>query len=128
MSIELIQKVITDYYAATRAMDVGAWLATMAEDVASYQPVGTPALQGHETLRLFFTNIVSAFETVGLTEDFVHISDNEVAVKWTGRGIGKSGQEVRFEGIDLFEIDARGLIQTVRAYWDPTVLMAELQV
>ncbi len=67
------------------------------------------------------------FETVGLTEEFVHIVGNEVAVKWMGRGIGKNGHEITFEGIDLFEINAAGKIQTLRAYWNKEVAIAALQ-
>jgi len=127
MSTETIQKVIADYFAATRAMDSEAWVATFAEDAVSHDPVGAPPLEGKEALRQFFAGITGAFETVGLTEDSVFVAGNGAAVKWTGRGKGRNGREVTFEGIDVFEINEDGLIQQVRAYWNPAALMAELQ-
>lgn len=127
MSTGLIQQVVLDYYAATRAMDVDAWLATMCVDVVAYQPVGMPPLKGHREMRQFFKSLTGGFATMGLTEEFVHFADNQVAVKWKGRGVGKNGREVTFEGIDLLEINAMELIQTVWAYWNPAAVIVEVQ-
>jgi steroid delta-isomerase len=55
------------------------------------------------------------------------MKDNEVAVKWTGRGVGKNGREVTCEGIDIFEINEALKIKTLRVYWHPAALMAQLQ-
>lgn len=127
MSPETTEKVIADYFAATRAMDGEAWLATFADDAVSSDPVGAPPMQGKEALGQFFAGIAGAFETVGLTEDSIFISGNGAAVKWTGRGKGRNGREVTFEGIDVFEINEDGLIQRMWAYWNPAKMMAELQ-
>jgi steroid delta-isomerase len=121
-----IQQTVAAYFAATRAMDGAAWLATMAADVISYEP-GNPPLQGHAVLGQFFQGIADAFETVGLSEDFVSILGNQAAVKWTGQGIGKNGRAVTFAGIDLFEFNSDGKIQTIHGYWDPAAMMQELQ-
>ena len=48
-------------------------------------------------------------------------------MKWTGRGIGKNKKPFVFEGIDVFEVDAKGKITALYAYWDPAKLMAQLQ-
>jgi steroid Delta-isomerase len=127
MSIDAMQKVVADYFAATRSMDVEAWLATFAPDAVSYEP-GSPPLTNREARYQFFQGIATQFETVGLTEDFISFVGNEVAVKWTGRGLGKNGRAVKFEGIDLFEFNAAGQIQTLRVYWDPAAVLAELQL
>lgn len=126
MSTEMVQKAVADYFAATRAMDAQAWVETFAEDGTSYDPVAPPAT-GHAALRQFFEAIAGIFSRVGLTEDNVFVKENEAAVKWTGRGVGHNGREVVFEGIDIFEINEAGKIQTVRAYWNPATLMAQLQ-
>ncbi len=34
---------------------------------------------------------MSAFETVGLQEEFVHVVGYEAAARWTGRGLTKEG-------------------------------------
>lgn len=126
MSTELIQKAIADYFAAIRAMSADAWLATFAADAVSHDPVGAPPLKGHDALRQFFEGICGAFEQVGLSEDQVFVAGNGAAVKWTGKGVGKNGRSVTFEGIDVFEINDAGKIQNIYAYWNPAAMMAEL--
>ena len=122
----MVQKAVADYFAATRAMDSSAWVSVFAEDGTSYDPAAPPA-RGQEALRQFFEGIAGAFSEVGLTEDNVFITGNEAAVKWTGRGVGRNGREVVFEGIDIFEINDAGKIQNLWAYWNPAALMAQLQ-
>ncbi|MBI2822134.1 MAG: nuclear transport factor 2 family protein [Acidobacteria bacterium] len=127
MSKEAIEKIVADYFAAIRAMNADAWVATFAEDGISHDPVGNPPMRGHAELRRFLEGIAGAFNTVGLTENHVFVSGDGAAVKWTGRGVGRNGREVTFEGIDVFQVNAHGKIQTVWAYWDAAALMAQLQ-
>jgi steroid delta-isomerase len=122
-----IAQLIDQYFAATQAMDVEAWLSTFADDAIDYDPVGGEPLQGKAVLAQFFHSIADLFDQIGLFPDFVHIVGHEVAVKWTGRGRGKNGRHITFEGIDLFEINAQGKIQTLKAYWHPAAMVAELQ-
>jgi steroid delta-isomerase len=121
-----IQRAVAGYFAATRAMDVDAWLATLAADAVSHDPVGGAPVVGHQGLRQFFDTIAALFETLALTEDQVFVAGNCAAVKFTGRGVGKNGREVVFGGIDVFEVNEHGLIQKVWGYWDPSRLMLEL--
>jgi steroid delta-isomerase len=99
MSPEVISKVVKAYFAATREMNEAAWLNTFAEDAISYDPVGGPEMVGYQKLGEFFQSIVNAFSEVGLTENQVFIAANQAAVKWTGAGISKQGNKVRFEGM-----------------------------
>ena len=125
-SAAVIQKAVAAYFAATRAMDPEAWIANFAEEAVTYDPVGSPPTKGHAGLRQFFQTIAGVFDKLGLHEDHVFVSGNGAAVKWTGRGTGKNGYELTFEGIDVFEINEQGKIQKVWGYWDPTAVMAKL--
>jgi steroid delta-isomerase len=127
MAPDRIHLVVAKYFAATRAMDLEAWLACFAENATSSEPAAPASLQGHAALRQFFLGIVGAFQKVGVTEDHVFVSGNRAAVKFTGRGIGKNGREVVFEGIDVFEVNEQGKIQTMWGYWNPAAMMAQLQ-
>lgn len=126
MSPEVVSKAIKAYFAALRAMDQRAWVNTFAEDAVSYDPVGAPPIEGHQKLGEFFQAITAAFKEAGLTEDQVFIAGNSAAVKWTGRGISKQGRKVHFEGIDVFEVNEAGKIQTLHAYWNPAEMVAQL--
>jgi steroid Delta-isomerase len=121
------EQTVTEYFAAIRAMDVERWVKTFAVNAVSHDPVGTPPMHGHEALRQFLTQVNSGFESLGLTEDSVFINGNSAAVKWTGKGTGRNGKPVTFEGIDVIECNEAGKIVAVHAYWDPAPVMATIQ-
>jgi len=126
MSPEVVSKAVKAYFAAIRAMDQQAWVNTFAEDAVSYDPVGAPPTQGHQRLGEFFQTITAAFKEVGLTEDDVFVAGNGAAVRWSGRGLSRQGRKVHFEGIDVFEVNEAGKIQTLHAYWNPAEMVAQL--
>lgn len=126
MSPEVVSKAVRAYFSAIRAIDQEAWVNTFAEDAITYDPVGAPPTEGHPKLREFFQTITAAFKEVGLTEDEMFIAGNGAAVRWTGRGISKQGRKVHFEGIDVFEVNEAGKIQSVHAYWNPAEMVAQL--
>ncbi|NCJ05419.1 ketosteroid isomerase [Synechococcales cyanobacterium C] len=125
---EFIQGTVDQYFKATQSDNrVEAMVACFAPDSVSYDPAEEPPLQGQDALRQYFGGIASLFATVALTPEFVAINGNQAAVKWCGQGISHTGRTVTFEGIDLFEINTAGKIQSLRAYWNPAALLAELQ-
>ena len=121
-----VQHAVSEYFAAIRARDVERWVNTFAPDAVSHDPVGTPAMHGHEALRQFFNQINAGFDTVSLKENSVFITGYDAAVKWTGEGIAKNGRAIRFEGIDVIHCNEQGKITSVHAYWDPAPMMAAL--
>src|SRR5687768_4700942 len=126
MNPEMISKAVKTYFAAIRAMDIPAIVRTFAEDAVTEDPVGTPANHGHKKIQEFFETVTAGFKEVGLTEDQVFITGNAAAVKWTGRGVSKQGRKVKFEGIDVIEVNEAGKIQTLHAYWNPAEMVAQL--
>jgi len=126
ISPDNISSTVSNYFLAIRAMDAEAFADTFAEDGTTFDPVGTPGITGRAAIREFLQNICKNFKSVGLTEDHVFVAGNGAAVKWTGHGISASGKEVRFEGVDVFEVNEDGQIQTLRAYWNPTEMIAQL--
>ena len=127
METPIIPPVAGQYFAAIQRMDPDAWVACFTEQATSYEPGAPAPLQGHAALRQFLVGVLAAFQTIDLTEDHVFLCGNRVAVKFTGRGTGKNGRKVTFEGIDVFEINQEGKIQTMWGYWDPSAMMAQLQ-
>jgi len=126
VSADKISRVVRAYFLALRAMDADGFANTFAEDGTTFDPVGTPGITGRDAIREFLQSICENFKTVGLTEDSVFVAGNGAAVKWTGHGTSNNGREVRFEGVDVFEVNEDGKIQTVRAYWNPAEMIAQL--
>lgn len=107
-------------------MDAEAFANTFAEDGTTCDPMGTPPISGRDGIREFLSSICKNFKSVGLTEESIFVAGNGAAVKWTGKGTSAGGKEVRFEGIDVFEINEDGKIQNVWAYWNPAEMIAQL--
>ncbi len=127
MAGQTIPAVVAEYFVAIRRMDPDAWMGCFTEQAISYEPGGPAPLHGHAALRQFLAGVLVAFQAIDLTEDHVFLSGNRAAVKFTGRGTGKNGRKVVFEGIDVFEMSQDGRIQTMWGYWDPATMMAQLQ-
>ncbi len=126
VSPDKIASAVRTYFQAIRAMDADAFANSFAEDGTTFDPVGSPAITGRAALREFFQSICGHFESVGLTEDSVFVAGNGAAVKWTGRGTSNSGKEVKFEGVDVIEVNQDGKIQMIHAYWNPAEMIAQL--
>lgn len=121
-----VSRAVRAYFLAIRAMDADAFANTFAEDGTTFDPVSSPGITGRDGIREFLQSICKNFKSVGLTEDSVFVAGNGAAVKWTGHGTSTNGSEVKFEGIDVFEVNDDGKIQTLRAYWNPAEMIAQL--
>jgi len=126
ISPDRVSRAVRGYFLAIRAMDPQAFANAFAEDGTTYDPVGTPGITGRQAIREFLESICKNFKTVGLTEDSVFVAGNGAAVKWTGKGTSSGGREVNFEGIDVFDVNQDGKIQTIHAYWNPAEMIAQL--
>lgn len=128
MAEETVTNIITEYFAAISALDAERWVATFAEDAISHEPGNT--LTGHAALRGYFNAVASGFERLSMQADQVFPVGNEAGVNWSATGVGRNGRTVKFEGVDVFVIHAAGKeagkIQTVKGYWNPAAMLAEL--
>src|SRR6266536_5351209 len=105
ISPDRISRAVRGYFLAIRAMDADAFANSFAEDGTTHDPVGSPGITGRAAIRDFLISIAKNFKSVALTEDSVFVAGNGAAVKWTGSGTSASGKAVKFEGIDVFEIN-----------------------
>lgn len=124
MSPEAVTKVINEYFDAICNLNCEAWVATFATDAVSHEP-GNP-LVGHDALRAFFNGVAAGFETIEMRPDQIFVVGNEAGVKWSASGVGKTGRPAKFEGMDVFTLNDDGKIQTMKGFWDPAAMMAQL--
>ena len=122
-----IEIAISEYFGALATLDIERFVNSFTPDGVSYDPVGTPPLEGHDVLRAFLTGIKSGFQSCGLQVDSAFPCGNSAAVKWTGSGVAMNGKSVTFEGVDVLECNDDGKITLLRAFWDPAPVMAILQ-
>ena len=127
MSPELIQNLVTSYFSSLQSMDAAGWLENFTEDAIIYDPVGNPPSKARENAQAFFGLLSMAFEKLELSQDHIFIAGNGAAVKWTMRGLGKSGKQGVGEGISVFEVHESGKIQQVSSYWDDAAMMAQIR-
>jgi steroid delta-isomerase len=118
------EQTIAEYFAAIRAMDVERWVNTFTPDATSHDPVGTPPKVGHDALRAFLASLTTSYKSVDLTEVNTFVCGLSAAVKWNGHVETHGGKHVDFEGIDVIDTNEEGKITLVRAFWDPTAVMA----
>ena len=127
MSKEQIEKTVSSYFAAIRSMNAEAFVAVFATDTVSHDPVGAPPVSGYDGLRKFFKGMEATFSQLIMTETAVYINQNEAAVHWQAEGTGQNGKTTHFSGINLFTCNGEGKISSLRAYWDPRAMMAQLK-
>jgi steroid delta-isomerase len=122
MTAELVRKAVSAYFAALRAMDADAWVATFAEDGVTQDPASSPPVRGHAALKQLAGEMWGPWQQVGLQEQEIFVVANVAAVKWAGKGRAKNGRDLQFEGIDVITVNERGKIQFLQGYWDTSVL------
>lgn len=124
MQSKLVYYAIEHYFMSTHVADnkVEAMVACFAKDSVCHNPAEGSAIYGQDELRRFFQSMADLFQEITLTATFISVNGNEVAAKWTGQGISKSGKSATFEGIDVFEVNEDGKIQTMKAYWNPAAI------
>jgi ketosteroid isomerase-like protein len=105
------------YAAAVSARDVDAVVSLFAEGAVQRDPATAPPNVGREAIATFLGNGVGA-STATLFEPLaVHTAGDHVAIDFKVTVTLGTGTMV-IEGIEVFTVDADGLIAGVTAYWD----------
>lgn len=113
-----VEIAVETFYGALRENDVELWGSIFAEGGVLVDPIGTPARHGRSEIQEFLSGVLSLCDKFGVSENYVFVHENTAVVKWTGNGTGKNGCSFTFEGIDIFELNEQGKIQSLKAYWD----------
>ncbi|MBV7339158.1 nuclear transport factor 2 family protein [Chloroflexi bacterium TSY] len=113
------------FFSTMLAGDMDGWLATLAADAVSYEPVGSPPNVGHEGL-LAWAGSMSGFDSVNIELHDLFVAGNSAAITWTSTFILPGGEAIAINGVDVHEYNSAGTIQTVKGYFDPMPLMAAM--
>lgn len=110
---------VQQYFESTRSNNAVRWASCFAKNAIVEDPVGQPVIQSAAEILAQGESFLANYQTVGLTETFVHIVGFQAVVKWVGKGIDLDGNDVTLEGIDLFEFNKNGEIVKLLGYWTP---------
>jgi uncharacterized protein (TIGR02246 family) len=124
---DVIQQAIRAYFETVCALDAAACAQLFAADARMYNPPGAPPTEGREAIQHALEPLFGACQRLTAEPVQTFINGNGAAVLYRGELTAKAGATVPFEGIDVFEVDATGLIQEIRYYWDPGPVMAALR-
>lgn len=122
VSKALVRRAVADYFAAIRALDAEAWVATFDAQAARFGPDGTPC-EGHVELRALLETMREQVEWISIREDLVLVSGDGAAVKWSGHWKPRNSAEVDIQGIEVFEVGPDGKIRTVWAYREAAAMV-----
>ncbi|MGB3472792.1 MAG: nuclear transport factor 2 family protein [Erythrobacter sp.] len=114
-----VQSWVAAYFSGTQSMNADQWYSAFATDAIVDDPVGTPIKRTPDQIRAMGTGFLEPFDKIGLYESFVHVVGNEAVARWQGRGVTKDGQEVKFDGINLFTFNNDGKITELRGFFSP---------
>ncbi len=117
---------VAAYFAAANALDVEALVGAFAPEGTVHDPASPAPVHRREALRAFYQGVAGLFSSLEIRADGVIAAGRYVAARFNGRGVGRSGREVSFSGIDVFEVDATGRILNLWGYWDPAAVAAAL--
>ncbi len=116
---DALRERVAAYYAAISRRDIDACAAMFAADAEMRDPVGMPGATDDAGRRQRYAGIDAAFATFNIAPDVAIPGGDEIAVKWTARGVTRNGaRDVSFEGISTFVFDGEGRIACMSAYWD----------
>lgn len=127
VSHESIRAAITAYFAANNARDVDGFVNAFAADAALYNVAETSPITGRDAVLQVAQQSLTPYREVSATIERIFISGNGAAVFYTGHLTAQNGRTAPIEGIDVFEINDEGKIQSIRYYLDPTLVIALFQ-
>lgn len=113
MSTEKFQKIVDGYVEAFENADLEIIRNMFADNATVEDPVGTEAKVGKEAILAFYTQAFEAGAKLKRTEP-IRVAGNSVAFSFDVL-MG----DMKISPIDVFELNADGQVQSMRAYWGP---------
>ena len=113
-----LRQAVNRYLDAVQRQSTEDYVACFAKDGSLEDPVGRPAVVGHDAIAAFFEKNIKPLDAVEveLFEDQVRVSGRSVAVVFKAIFTG-GGRRRQLIPIEVQDFDDEGLITSMRAYW-----------
>jgi steroid delta-isomerase len=126
VSQEIIRSTITTYFAANTALDVEGFVNAFAPAASVYNAAEISPLIGLDAVRQVAEQSLVPFQELHARIERVFIIEDGAAVFYTADMTAKNGRKAQVEGIDVFEVNSDGKIQSIRYYFDQALMLALL--
>lgn len=122
----LRSKTIDQYFEAISVLDMKSWIELFDENGYIEDPVGSRPYIGHKQLGVFFKGVIRFFKKLDMSIEKVETGENGVSVHWRAKAIAFNEKDIEFNGIEVFQINTAGKIQTAKVYWSPKMISDQL--
>ncbi|MDQ2726451.1 MAG: nuclear transport factor 2 family protein [Actinomycetota bacterium] len=119
---EQVRTTVESYVELLSAGERDTWLDLFAEDATLTDPVPSEAHVGRSAIGSFWTGMTGMADRLVMRRHELHVCGNEAALVYTMILETDEGAGTAFDGVEIFTVDAEGLIVSARAYWDPSEL------
>ena len=111
---------------AVESGDRDGWLGLFAEDAHLEDPVGQPARDGLGANAAFWDAGIAALEAVRFDVRKVHEIAEKTVVLADITVTAPGGASATYDAVLHYAIGEDGAIRSLRAFWDPQAVMAQL--
>ncbi|HEX9377668.1 MAG TPA: nuclear transport factor 2 family protein [Actinomycetota bacterium] len=115
-SPEQITTAVDAYARSFGAGDKELFLSALSDGVTQIDPVGSTPNHGKEALAAFWDGLFELCDTVALEARDVFVAGDEAAMLFTVVQGRKDGQQLTFEGVDVFQVDDDGKIVLIKGF------------
>jgi ketosteroid isomerase-like protein len=115
------QATVEAYFRALGEANEDEFGALFTDDAWFCDPIG-----GKPGVAKFLRGMRRAWSTFASTPTRVFVRGNRATAHWTASGRSQTGNDIVFDGIDLFEIADDGRICRVEGYWDIEAVMRQM--
>ena len=127
VSFPAMPKSVLQFFNASQVADADAWADAFASDGVFHDPVGQAPMQGREEIRTRIKAVLTGFDPfLGITPVEAYTVGDLVAVSWRGAAVHTSGKPVNWSGINVYQLNDKGLIKEAWAYFSLAAFQAQL--
>jgi len=111
MSVEAMQAIVNRYIQAFEQSDINLIRDIYADDATVEDPVGSEPIKGMDAILEFYQKGLASGVKLSLTQE-IRVAGNSVAFAFDAKM-----PDMVIRPIDVFEVNAQGKVQSMRAYW-----------
>jgi len=119
LSPEQIRAIIESYIHVNNTLDTEGFVNLFAKDAAFYYVAETSPIIGEAAARQIAEQSIIPFREMHVTINRLFFVANGAAMFYTAQMTTQSGQSITSDGIDVFELNEEGKIQSIRFFLDP---------